>query len=201
MDFSVLGDNLEKLGYKVLMFKDREDASSYLDSVIDGRTVGFGGSVTLDEMGIYDRLSKHNTVYWHWKLGDGDTIESVRMKAKDAAIYLSSVNGISEQGEIINIDGACNRVASTLYGHEKVFFVLGENKVAEDFDSALYRARNIAAPKNAKSKGAKTPCAVKADKCYNCNSPGRICRSLNVLWECPMGGDYTVILIHENLGF
>ena len=122
-------------------------------------------------------------------------------EANAAQIYFSSVNGLAETGEIINIDGTCNRVASILFGHEKVYLLVGENKIAKDYDSALWRARNIAAPKNAQRMKAKTPCAIKGDKCYNCESPNRICRELSVLWGAPLRSNFEIILIHEELGF
>jgi NAD-dependent dihydropyrimidine dehydrogenase PreA subunit len=88
-----------------------------------------------------------------------------------------------------------------LYGHKKVYLVAGSNKLAKDYDSALYRARNVAAPLNAKRLGRKTPCAVNADKCYDCNSPERICHALTVLWQAPTSCEYEVILIDETLGY
>ena len=115
--------------------------------------------------------------------------------------YLLSANGIAETGEIINIDGAGNRVASAIYGHKKVWIVAGKNKLAPTYDEALWRARNIAAPKNAQRLHAKTPCAVKADHCYDCKSPGRICRALTVLWGAMMGSDMEVVLVNEDLGY
>ncbi len=114
---------------------------------------------------------------------------------------MSSINGLAETGEIINIDGNCNRVAAILYGHEKVYLVAGQNKLAKDYDAALWRARNIAAPLNTKRLNRKTPCAVKGDKCYDCRSPERICATLSVLWTKPSSCDYEIILIEENLGF
>lgn len=114
---------------------------------------------------------------------------------------MSSVNGIAETGEIINIDGNCNRVAGTLFGHEKVYLVAGSNKIEADYEKALYRARNIAAPLNAKRLNRNTPCAVSGDKCYNCKSPERICKGLTVLWQMPSGREYEVILIDEKLGY
>ena len=102
---------------------------------------------------------------------------------------------------IINIDGNCNRVASTMYGHKKVYLVAGVNKLAEDYEKALWRARNIASPKNAKRLGVNTPCAVNADRCYDCNSPQRICRGLVVLWEKPLTSDIEILLVNEDLGY
>ena len=124
-----------------------------------------------------------------------------RTAASQAEIYISSVNGISEQGEIVNIDGTGNRVAAISYGPSKVYLVVGANKVASDYESALFRARNVAAPLNAKRLNRKTPCAANADKCYDCTSPERICRNLSVLWTKPSGAEYEVILIKESLGY
>jgi len=79
--------------------------------------------------------------------------------------------------------------------------VVGKNKLAENYDKALWRARNIAAPKNAQRLGAATPCAAKGDRCYDCKSPGRICKGLVVLWEKPGKSDIEVVLIDQELGF
>ncbi len=201
MDFANIKAKLESLGYGVTCFDTAAEAADYLDEKIQNKTVGFGGSVTLEQMGLYDRLALHNDVRWHLRLPGGQTAYEVRLEANAAQIYLSSVNGLAETGEIINIDGTCNRVASILFGHEKVYLVVGENKIAKDYKSALWRARNIAAPKNAQRMKAKTPCARKGDKCYNCESPGRICRALSVLWGPPLRSDFEIVLIHEELGF
>ena len=132
---------------------------------------------------------------WHWANGPAE-----REQAAGTQVYLTSVNGLAETGELINIDGAGNRVASTLYGHKKVYFLVGRNKLAPTYDEALWRARNIAAPKNAQRLQKKTPCAVKGDRCYNCKSPDRICRGLVVLWGPMMGMEAEVILVDEDLG-
>ncbi len=197
MDFTTIKNNLEQRGYAVSCFPTAKAAADYLCAAIQGKTVGFGGSVTLQQMDILSRLSGKNQIFSHWSGSEGDMLA----KAQQAQIYLSSVNGISEKGEIINIDGRCNRVSAMLYGHEKVYFVVGRNKIAPDYDAALYRARNIAAPKNAQRLGRATPCAKNADRCYDCNSPQRICRALSVLWEKPTGMDYEVVLIDQELGY
>jgi hypothetical protein len=200
-DFSLLQKRLQSLGYIVRCFETASEAAQYLDTHIHHQTVGFAGSMTLEKMGLYEQLSTHNQVHWHQRIPEGKTSQEVRLLANAAPIYITSVNGIAETGEIVNIDANCNRVASIFYGHEKVYFVIGENKIAKDYDSALYRARNIAAPLNAKRLGVKTPCAIKADRCYNCDSPERICRGLSVLWCKPMTGEFEIILIHEDLGY
>ena len=199
--FEKVKENLVALGYAVSVFDNKEDAARYLDSKIDGKSVGFGGSVTVSEMGLYDRLGAHNVVTSHARIPEGKTDADMRMASRGAEIYISSVNGLSEDGEIINIDATGNRVASIFYGHEKVYLIIGKNKLSPDYDSALWRARNIASPKNAKRLGVKTPCAEKADKCYNCKSPQRICRGLTVLWQKPMKSDIEILLVNEDLGY
>ena len=200
-DFRTLKNNLEKKGYKVAVFDNKEAATKYLDSQIDGRTVGFGGSVTLREMNLFETLSKHNTVYSHENKPENMTVAEARTVAARSDIYISSVNGISEDGVIVNIDNTGNRVAAISYGPQKVYLVTGGNKLAKDYEAALFRARNIAAPLNAKRLNRKTPCAVNGEKCYDCNSPERICRNLSVLWDKPVGAEYEVILINEDLGY
>lgn len=195
-DFTAVEQALRQRGYTVRVFDSGEAAADYLNGAIDGVSVGIGGSVTVQQLGLYDRLAQHNQVYWHWQGGPEQ-----RDKAAGADVYLTSANGLAETGEILNIDGTGNRVASGLFGHEKVYFIVGRNKVAPDYDAALWRARNIAAPKNAQRLGRKTPCAAKGDRCYNCKSPERICRALVVYWEKPNSMDMEVVLVDEDLGY
>ena len=186
---------LRRRGYTVTRFETGAQAADYLDANLDGRTIGFGGSMTLRDMGLWERLTAHNTVYSHlhgFPMGP---------EAAGAQVYITSANGLAETGEIINIDGAGNRVASTLFGHEKVYFVIGQNKLAPTYDEALWHARNVAAPKNAQRLNRKTPCAVKGDRCYDCKSPERICRALVTLWGPIMGMPIEVVLVGEDLGF
>ena len=195
-DFAKVEQNLTALGYTVKTFATGAEAAAYLNGAIDGTTVGIGGSMSVQQLGLYDLLASHNEVHWHWVNGPAE-----REQAVGTQVYLTSVNGLAETGELINIDGAGNRVASTLFGHKRVYFVVGANKIAPDYDAALWRARNIAAPKNAQRLKRKTPCAVKADRCYDCSSPERICRELVVLWNKPMGVDtMEIVLIDQDLG-
>ena len=198
-EYEKLTKALEEHGFAVSRFATAKEAAIYINQKLDGTTVGIGGSVTVKEMGLFDLLSAHNEVFWHWVEGaPADTQE----KAAQAEVYITSVNGLAETGELINIDGGGNRVGSTLYGHKRVIFVVGRNKIAPDFDAALWRARNIAAPKNAQRLGRKTPCAVKGDKCYDCKSPERICGACVTLWRKPRSiPDAEVVLIDEDLGY
>lgn len=196
-DIEKLKQNLLREGFLVSCFDTAQEACAYLNGAIDGVSVGFGGSQTVRDMGLYEQLSAHNQCYWHW-----DKVNNViPPEATSAEVYISSLNGVSENGELINIDGGGNRVASTLYGHKKVYFIIGENKIAPDYDAALWRARNIAAPLNAKRLEKRTPC-VQTGRCMNCSSPDRICKALVVLWEKPVLTDAVeVVIIRQSLGF
>ena len=200
MAFEDLKKTLEGNGYTVSVFATGEEAAEYLDREIDGKTVGIGGSMTLAQMGMADRLSRHNTICSHWHT-DGDPAEALR-QAMTTEVYLLSANAIAEDtGEILNIDGTGNRVASSLFGHKKVYFVAGKNKISVNYEHALWRLRNIVAPKNAQRLGRKTPCAAFGDQCYNCNSPERICNALVVFYKKIRSMDAEVILIDEELGY
>lgn len=194
-DIERLRKNLEDRGIRSSYFATAQAAADYLDRQIDGTTVGIGGSMTVKAMGLYPRLSAHNRVVWHW---EGGGLED----AAGTEVYLTSANGVAETGELVNIDGTCNRIASSVYGHKRVYLVVGVNKIEPDYDRALWRARNVAAPKNAQRLGRKTPCAVKADRCYDCKSPERICAAMVIYWEKPsLIPEAEVVLIDQELGF
>ena len=198
MDIENAVRNLEKRGFAVSRFQTTEEARDYLAGKLTGETIGMGGSVTLQQMGLFDALSKNNTVWNHW-------VQSPDMARKNAAaadIYITSANAVAETGEIVNIDGSGNRVASTLFGKKEVYIVVGVNKFAENYDGAVWRARNVASPKNAQRLNRKTPCAKSGDKCYDCSSPERICKGLVVLWGAMMGvGRTEVVIVNEELGY
>lgn len=199
MELQTTVENLRHRGFLVSVYNTGEEAAAAIAGALHGKTIGIGGSVTIDTLGLYPRLSRDNTVYWHWKQ---QPVEEVRQKATAAEIYLSSANAIAESGEIVNIDGTGNRVAALMYGHEKVYIIAGINKITPDLESAIFRARNVAAPLNTRRIGLKTPCAEGELKCWDCGSPERACRGISILLE-KMGGirETEVILIREKLGY
>ncbi len=200
-DFSVIQHNLELKGYNVVVCKNKEEASDYLDQHINNQTVGFGGSVSIESMNLYERLSAHNTVYTHARQYENMTMDDIRRAACQSDIYVSSINGISVNGDIVNIDNTGNRVAAIQYGPKHVYLIVGKNKIADDLHKAIYRAQNIAAPKNAQRLNRKTPCAKQGDRCYNCMSEDKICRILSILTYKPAGALYTILLVDEELGY
>ena len=189
MDLEKTRQNLELRGFRVSFFDTGKEAAAHIASQISGCTVGFGGSKTLEALGLFETLSENNTVYWHWKAPGKET----RRQAAFSDVYCCSANAISEDGEIFNIDGTGNRVAGTLFGHERVFIVAGTNKICPDFDAALKRARNTAAVKNAERLDKKTPCRIDG-VCHDCHGREGICRALTVLWG-PMNGMETEIVL------
>ncbi len=190
-------ENLKRNGFTVTEFASKEEAADYLLDSLHGKSIGMGGSVTLSALNIYDRLKADNEVWWHAV----DKREEVRTQEVNAQVFLTSANAISEEGYILNIDGCGNRVSASTMEKERVIFVVGQNKLSGSFPQALERARNIAAPLNAKRLNKKTPCAVDG-VCHDCSSPDRICNALLVLWKKPTWCDsMEVVLIHEDLGF
>jgi L-lactate utilization protein LutB len=190
--------NLKSRGFDAHYFQTGAEAVEHLASQLKGRTIGFGGSVTLDTLGLYDRLRENNEVFWHWFQEPANVLE----KAVGAEVYITSANALAQTGEILNIDGRGNRVSSTLYGKKEVYIIVGKNKLAEDFDAALWRARNIASPLNARRLGKNTPCTKGELKCHDCRSAERICRGLVVLWEKMTGMEKVeVIIVDEELGY
>jgi hypothetical protein len=200
MDLEKLKLTLEKNGFGVKIFETAKDAADELDRELVGKTIGIGGSVTIDQLGVFERLKAHNDVKWHQHAADPN---AERIAACHTQVYLTSVNAIAETGKLINIDGTGNRVAQTLYGHERVIFVAGVNKIAPDFASALDRARNVAAPLNARRLKRQTPCALSEPmRCHDCSSPDRICNGLVVHYKKMGGiGKMDVYLVKETLGY
>lgn len=192
-------ENLKKRGFDTTYFLSGKEAADYIVSQLKGEDIGFGGSVTIDTLGLLERLAENNNVYrLHYK----DESEEAQKKLDTAEVYMTSANAIAQTGEIINIDGFGNRVSSTLYGRKKVYIIVGINKIEEDFGKALWRARNIASPLNARRLNKNTPCAKGEMKCHDCQSPDRICRGLVVLWNKLRSIEkMEVIIINEELGY
>lgn len=179
-------------GFGFSYFATCAEASAYLVQACAGKRVSFGGSMTLKQMNMDQALAGTSKVFWHW---NGDAREV------DADVFLTSANALSATGEIVNIDGTCNRVAASLWGAEACFVVCGINKLAPHLDSAVARAREIAAPRNAQRIKCKTPCAADG-LCHDCRSHARICRALVVLMGPPLSMKrYEIMLIGETLGY
>lgn len=197
MDYSQIRQNFEKHGFTTQFFSTKEEASRYLSDALQNQTIGFGGSETLKEMGLFEELQQTNVVVWHNKIPG----IQVRKLANCADIYITSANAVTETGEIVNIDGTGNRVAMTAFGPNMCYYIVGKNKIRTNLTDAYERCKNVAAPLNTKRLGFKTPCAVKGDKCYDCNSPERICRIVSIIERVPLGMKCEIIFVNEELGY
>lgn len=189
----------ENQGYIVKTFDKSSDIiEELLRDVLEEESVGFGGSSTINELGIYEELeNRGNKVYWHWKSSNK---EDALSKARNADIYMASVNAITEDGKILNMDGTANRIPSMIFGHKKVILIIGKNKICKDYEAARDRIRNIAAPKNAVRLNLRTPCAI-TGKCNDCDSPQRMCKVESIFHRKPGGSSIYLYLVDEELGY
>ena len=178
----------------------KEEALQIALSLIDeGNSVTMGGAMSAIEIGLVDAVKEgpYNFI-------DRDAWEDKRaamLAAYDADVFLASVNAMTDDGVLVNIDGNANRVSAIAQGPKKVIFIVGMNKVCgSDVDSAIKRARNVAAPTNAQRFGLSTPC-TKTGACANCKSPDTICCQFLITRYSRHAGRIHVILVNDNLGF
>lgn len=178
---------------------NKEDALKLaLELIPEESSVTMGGCETAVELGLVDALKAGN--YNFIDRAEYPTLREGMLKAYDADVYLTSANGMTDDGILINIDGTGNRVSATSYGPHKVIYLVSINKICPDVDSAMKRARNVAAPANAQRKGADTPC-VKTGACVDCKSMDTLCAQFLVTRFSREADRVHVILINEDFGF
>ena len=179
--------------------KSKEEALKMaLDLIPEGSRVTKGGSMSVVEIGLEDAVKNGNYEYCD-RAAMKDKREA-ELFAYSADVYLGSVNAITEDGVLVNIDGNSNRVSAYAYGPEKLVLIVGLNKVASDADAAMKRARNEAATINAQRFGLSTPCS-KTGRCMDCKSPDNICCQFLITRFSKHKDRIHVILVNENLGF
>ncbi len=169
-----------------------------LDLIPEGSSISMGGGMSVHEIGLVDALKEGS-----YNFIDRDKAEDKRaamLAAYDADFFLSSCNAMTEDGILVNIDGNSNRVSAICQGPRKVLFIVGMNKVCDDVDGAMKRARNVAAPINAQRFGLDTPCC-KTGSCMNCKSPDTICCQFLITRFSRHEGRIHVILVNDSLGF
>ena len=179
--------------------KDKEEALALaLKLIPENSSVTMGGCMSAHEIGLTDALK--NGSYNFIDRDKATDKRAAMLAAYDADFFLSSVNAMTEDGVLVNIDGNSNRVSAICQGPKKVIFIVGMNKVCSDVDGAMKRARNVAAPINAQRFGLSTPCA-KTGSCMNCKSPDTICCQFLITRFSRHEGRIHVILVNDNLGF
>jgi L-lactate utilization protein LutB len=197
-------DALKKKQYDPYFFETAEEAKQFIMGRIDPKeTVGIGGSVTIREaLGIREALRKQgNKVSDHWDVTD--RAERLRLKRaqRSTDVFLSSVNALTSDGVLVNLDGGGNRVACTCSGPKKVIIAAGTQKIVDSIDQAIHRTRQQASVVNSMRLKKKTPC-VETGVCHDCTSADRICAALLILYKKPTDIDqFTVVLINQEIGY
>lgn len=177
---------------------DKEEAlKQALELIQEESTITMGGCTSAVEIGLIEALENGN--YHYIDRNKMEPRESM-LAAYDADVFLSSANAVTSDGILVNIDGNANRVSAIAQGPKKVVFLVGMNKVCDDLDGAMKRARNVAAPANAQRFDVNTPCK-KTGKCFDCKSPDTICCQFLITRFSRHAGRIHVILVNDNLGF
>jgi len=162
-----------------------------LDLVPKDATLEMAGSMSVVQLGLQEKLKERgNTGLEFPKPGEVPSRKDV---------LLVSTNAVTLDGKLVNLDGMGNRVASMIYGVNKVILLVGRNKIVRDVEEAMDRVQNVIAPYHAKYLGMKTPCA-KTGECSDCDAPMRICNAMTILKKKPPMMDFTIILVGEDLG-
>lgn len=195
--------NLEKRGMKGYYCENAREASEKLLSLIpDGSLVSWGGSATLDEIEVKDKLTLINAkVLDPMSFKDPEEILTARINALSSDVFLMGTNAVTLEGELVNIDGTGNRVAGLCFGPRKVIVVAGTNKIVRDEEAAIARIKTKTCVANSIRLNRKTPCAANG-KCANCLIPGQTICSMTVVTRfCNKPDRIHVILVNESLGF
>ena len=198
---ALLVKNLKNRHFDAYYCETKEEALEMALSLIpQGDTVGWGGTVTCQQIGLLDAVRNGN-----FRAIDRDACttmeerEEAMRKALLADTFLTSANAISLDGQMVNIDGNGNRVAAIVYGPKQVIVVAGMNKVEDNLDAAIHRARTVAAPMNQQRFGLPNPCGA-TGSCGDCKTETCICNHILITRHCRPAGKIKFILVGEDLG-
>lgn len=196
--------NLKQRHYEAFFCPTAQEAVEKITGMIpEGSSVTWGGSMTIRDMGLTKALhNKEGLDIWDRDLASSrEEAQEIYRRAFYADYYLSSVNAMSEDGEIVNIDGNGNRVAAITFGPKRVILVVGINKVAQNLDTAISRARSLAAPVNMmRFADLNTPCKHDG-MCHDCKSPDSICNYIQIMRNSHPVGRHIVVIVGEELGY
>ena len=199
---NILVENLKKRHFDAVYCKTKEEAlDKALQWIPQGATVGWGGATSAMQIGLTQALND----------GDYNALDRDQCKTQEerdqiaracmtADVFLTGANGMSLDGQMVNIDGQGNRVSAIIYGPKTVLVIAGMNKVMDDLDSAVNRARTIAAPMNQQRFGLNNPCTV-TGTCADCKSETCICNHIVITRHCRPAGRIKFVLVGEELGF
>ncbi|GHS95950.1 hypothetical protein AGMMS50276_13450 [Synergistales bacterium] len=201
-----LGDTVVKAlaekGYEAEYVASKEEAlATVLKLIPSGASVGIPGTVTIREIGAFEKLAERGCkIYQHWNPSLTPEERAQVLADENAADYfLTSTNALTRDGRLVNIDGNGNRVSGMAWGRNTIIYVIGINKVVNNLDEAISRARGASVPNVLRLNGS-TPCA-QVGHCVDCNSSARICRALLIMERAVAGRKNHVVIVGENLGF
>ncbi len=182
--------------------------------LFENAVITAGGSVSLKQSGVWELINKPCYRFLD-RSREGITLEEKQNVFKScigADFYFCSTNALTENGELINVDGFCNRIASIAFGPEKVIMIVGVNKIVKNVADGILRVKQIAAPKNCVRLGIDSPCS-KLGHCValennpapdvtdGCNHPRRICANYLISGRQQVKDRITVIICGEELGY
>lgn len=195
-------DILKQHSYAAYYADNLEEARSIaLELVPEGSSVSVGGSVTLDQMGLVDTFRNGNYSFFE-RYKQPSWLETVEVYRQGllADVMVTSANAVTKNGEIVCLDCTGNRAAGMLFGPKKVVIIMGANKITENLEEGIARAKKIA-PLNCKRVGHPTPCA-ETGVCTNCEIPQRMCNAIAVLTTgIKFEGRIHVIMVGDEAGY
>lgn len=198
-------ENLKKRGMKGIYFENSKESNEFIASLIKkGSTVGLGGSTTIIQSGLIDKLrTLPINLLDRYKQGIAkERVDEMRIESLRSDVFISSTNAITISGQIVSCDGLGNRVASMLYGPKKVIIQTGANKIVNSLTEAIERIHNIAAPQNVIRFSGDAICG-KTGICddEHCRYPERFCNGWSIIEGQSEQGRITVVFVGEKLGF
>ncbi len=193
MELTQLAKKLSARGFiPVICENAAEAAAKMLEIIPANESVGTGGSVTLAQLGVKEMLAERGNPFFD---------RNAYQTASHADWFLSSANAITENGELVNIDGSGNRVGSLIFGVPNIVYTIGKNKIVKDFDAAIDRIRNYTCHLNAVRLGKTTPCAI-TGKCAYCSGKECMCNVTSIMHHPTRYQEKVyVILVNEELGY
>lgn len=195
---------LKERDFDAVMAADRDEARRVvMDMIAEGSTIAVGGSVTLNETGILDEIRSDK--YKFIDRYNTPNFEAMLDKYREgytADVFVSSTNAVTMEGQLVNIDCTGNRTSQIVFGPKKVIIVAGVNKIVENVEEGIKRAKSIA-PMNARRITHKVPCATDdCCTCSDCRSNARVCNVTSIVDGCHyFPKRITVVLVPENLGY
>ena len=199
---NVMVKNLQSRHFDAYYCATKEEAlKKALELIPEGSSVGWGGAQSCEEIGLIQALRVGNYRAMDRSLAkDMQEREQMMRDMLHADVFLTGANGLSIDGQMVNIDGNGNRVAAIVYGPKQVIVVAGMNKVVDSLDAAITRARTVAAPMNQQRFGLPNPCGA-TGSCGDCKTETCICNQILITRHCRPVGKIKFILVGEDLGF